>query len=110
MALIVITETQEALLKKIECAIDAEVVEEWWHEGDRDFVFSGERGTGVRFRPIIDGDAVVFGIIPLPGVPLTPATYARVHASFAELLLGYADDCFDSAEITARFCEYDHVG
>ena len=108
MALIVITDRHEALLKKIEVAIDFEVVDEWSYAGGHDFVFRGEFAKGVRFRPTIDGDAVVFGIVPAPGVPLTPFGYARAHASFAELLLSHADDSFDSAELTARFCEYDH--
>jgi len=109
MALIVITETHEALLKKIECAIDAGVVDNWSYAGDHDFVFRGDLANGVHFRPTIDGDAIVLGIVPAPGVPLTPFSYARVHASFAELLLSHADDSFDSAEMTARFSEYDHA-
>lgn len=108
MALIVITENHDAVLRKVEAAIDAEVVEDWSYAGGRDFVFEGVLARGVRFRPTIDGEAIVFGIVPAPGSPLTPMTYARAHASFAEVLLEHADDSFDSAEITARFSEYDH--
>jgi hypothetical protein len=109
MALIVITDTHEVLLKKIEGAIDAEVVDNWSYAGYHDFLFRGDLANGVRFRPAFDGDAIVFGIVPAPGMPLTPFSYARAHASFAELLLSHADDSFDSAEVTARFSEYDHA-
>jgi hypothetical protein len=109
MALIVITDKHDALIRKIECAIDAEVVGDWSYASDRDFIFTGEAAKGVRLRPVIDGDAVVFGVVPAPGVPLTPVSYARVHSSFAETLLEFADDLFDSAEITARLGEYDHT-
>ena len=108
MALIVITENHDALLRKLEYAIDAEVVEDWLYAAGRDFVFTGELAKGVRFRPTIEGDAIVFGVVPAAGIPLTPMTYARAHASLAEILLEHADDSFDSAEITARFSEYDH--
>lgn len=108
MALIVITDRHEALLKKIEYAIDQEVVDEWSYADDHDFVFRGKLAEGVRFRPTIDGDAVVFGFVPAPGSPVTPLAYARAHASLTEILLAYADDSFDSAEITARLGEYDH--
>jgi hypothetical protein len=108
MALIVITENHDVLLRKMEYAIDAEVVEEWSYAAGREFVFTGTLAKGVRLRPIIDGDAVVFGVVPAPGSPLTPIAYARAHASFAEVLLEHADDLFDSAEITARLSEYDY--
>ena len=108
MALIVITNNHDALLRQVEYAIDADVVEDWSYAAGRDFVFTGELAKGVRLRPTIDGDAVVFGLVPAIGSALTPVTYARAHASFAEILLEHADDFFDSAEITARFSEYDH--
>jgi hypothetical protein len=87
MALIVITDNHDALLRKIEYAIDAEVVEDWSYAARGDFVFTGDLAKGMRLRPTIDGDAVVFGVVPAPGSVLTPMTYARAHASFAEVLL-----------------------
>jgi hypothetical protein len=108
MALIVITENHDALRRKVEFAIDAEVVENWSYSEGRDFIFTGDLAKGVRLCSTVDGDAIVFGIVPAPGSPLTPMTYARAHASFAEVLLEHADDLFDSVEITSQLSEYDH--
>jgi hypothetical protein len=108
MALIVITENHDALLRKVEYAIDADVVEDWSYTAERNFAFAGSLAKGVRLRPTIDGDALVFGVVPAHGSPLTPIVYARAHASFAEVLLEHADDLFNSVEITARLSEYDH--
>jgi hypothetical protein len=49
---LVITDTQDALLKKIECAIDAKVVDQWTYADHHDFAFAGEIAKGVRFRLI----------------------------------------------------------
>jgi hypothetical protein len=102
MAIIVITEEQQRTVAAIEQAIDAGVVEEWTYSG-RDFVLGAEGGL----RRTIDKGAVIFGVVPGPGVPLTPTNYARLHGRFLELLLEHADRTFDCVEITAQPCEYD---
>lgn len=107
MALIAITEEHEALLQQIELAVEAGVAEDWAVEGRELRMLTGV-GAGVRMRATKDEDALVFGVVPAAGKPLTPLAYAAVHARLAELLLEVADSFFDSAEITARFSDYDH--
>lgn len=102
MAIIVITDEQQRTIAAIEQAIDADVTEHWTYSG-RDFVLGDEGGL----RRTIDKGAVIFGVVPAPGVPLTPVSYARLHGRFLELLLEHADRTFDCVEVTAQPCEYD---
>lgn len=109
MAIIVITDQHEAVLSKIERAMDAGVIDDWTYGADREFTFTNRRAAKIRLRSTTDGDAIVFGVVPAAGEPLTATTYARVHASFAEILLEFADDVFDSVEIMAQVTEYDYA-
>jgi hypothetical protein len=110
MALIVITENHEALIQRIERAIDADVAIDWSYGTGRDYIYNGRLGNQARLRHTVEGDAVIFGVVPAPGVPLTPASYGRIHSAFAEILLAFAEDVLDSVEITATVTEYDQEG
>jgi hypothetical protein len=107
MAVIVITEDHDALIRQIDSAIAAGVADDWEMQGRELRMLTGI-GAGIRMRATKDDDALVFGVVPAVGKPLTPASYAAVHARLAELLLELADSFFDSAEITARCSEYDY--
>ena len=106
MAIIVITEEQKQVVSAIEQAIDAGVTDDWTYAG-REFAILDEYGTKTRFRAINDEGAVIFGVIPAAGVPMTRFDYASVHAGFLQLLLEHADRLFDSAEITAQMSDWD---
>lgn len=108
MAIIVITDEHKQVVSAIERAIDAGVVDDWTYEG-REFTTTDRHGAKARLRPFNDEGAVVFGAIPAAGVPLTSFAYARLHASFLQLLLEHADQLFDSVEITAQMSEWDYA-
>jgi hypothetical protein len=102
MAVIIYTDTPQALLTKIKRAIDGSTVRTWAYDTDGDFTHTAEQWIHRAWmRPRIENEKLIFNVLTPQGQTLSTELYAIYHGRFIEMLLAHFDRSFTWATSSA---------
>lgn len=101
MAIIIKTRQSRELLIRLTESIDNGSIQTWQKDADGDYtIVRVQWYCHAWFRPYIEDDSVVFGIIQSSNFPMTRQLYGVFHGRFVAMLLSHFDDMMDDVEIT----------
>ncbi len=111
MAVRVLCDEPEKLLKKIKVAVENGTVETWQLDDDGDFTHTPRQWIHQAwFRPSILNKSLVFNILGQASKWMTTRTYAVYHGRLIEMLLAHFDEDFSNVTATAIPEDDDFVG
>jgi hypothetical protein len=102
MAVIVLTQYPNTLLKSIKESIGSKKVTTWNVDSDGDFTHNPSQWLNEAwFRPSIETDRIVFKILKQREKNITTSIYGVYHGRFIEMLLNHFDEEFTEVRATA---------
>ncbi|WP_257307461.1 hypothetical protein [Geothrix campi] len=103
MALVISTKNASALLAAIKQAIDDNEIDSWTYDKNGDFTHTPSQWRNLaRLHPIVDINALKFGIIGHKDTVLSRATYCAYHGRFTEMLLAHFASKVPSVGATSK--------
>ena len=111
MAVRVLCDDPQALLKKIRAAVRNGTVETWQLDAEGDFTHAPRQWVNQAwFRPNVLSKSLDFNILGRTDKRMSRPAYAVYHGRFVEMLLAHFDEDFSDATATALPEEDDFVG
>lgn len=102
MAVRVLCDEPQKLLKKINAAVEDGTVGTWQIDDDGDFTHTPRQWIyQAWFRPAVLSKTLVFNIFGPASKQVSTTAYAIYHGRFVEMLLNHFDEDFSSAIATA---------
>ena len=109
MAIYARTADPQGLVDKIKDYINKGKIDTWKYDSDGDFTHSASQwNQKAWFRPRIESDRVVFGILGNTKSTMTKEVYAIYHGRFIEMLLAHFDDIVTLAWASSQKTTYDN--
>lgn len=93
MAVYIKTNNPATLLSKIKNLINKGKIDTWQYDSDGDFSHTPDQWLNQAwFRPFVEKERLVFGILGNKKVGMSKSLYAVYHGRFIEMLLTHFDD------------------
>ena len=108
MAVYAKTADPQGLVDNIKDYINKGKIDTWKYDSDGDFTHSATQwNQEAWFRPKVESDRVVFGILGNTKSTMTKELYAIYHGRFIEMLLAHFDDVVTLVWASSQKTSYD---
>lgn len=109
MAVYIKTNNPAGLLRKIKEYINKGKIDTWVYDSDGDFTHVPEQwNKKAWFRPTVESERLVFGLLGQVNVTMTKKLYAVYHGRFIEMVLSHFDQDINVVWPSTNKTQYDN--
>lgn len=102
MAIYITTSDPQELLDNIRDNIERQKVQTWSTDVDGDFTHVSQWKNKAWFRPHVQTDKLIFGLLERKDETMTKMIYGLYHGRFSEMLLTHFDSSIEDMQLTPK--------
>lgn len=100
MAIFIKTSNPQELLDNIRMSIENKVIQNWCEDEDGDLTQVYQWRNKAWFKPLVNKNVLIFGLIGRKDEPMTKSIYGIYHGRFSEMLLTQFDSSIEDIKLT----------
>ena len=100
MAIYIKTCNPQGLLNDIRKGIEDKVIQSWCEDEEGDLTQAFRWRNKAWFKPSVDNNVLIFGLIGRKDEPMTKFIYGIYHSRFSEMLLTQFDSTIEDIKLT----------